>query len=55
MQMDTVSLRGLFTKEANQEAERMIKSKTMILGQAGTNARGIGNEAVLSLYTLTHM
>ena len=52
---DTVSLRGVFTKEANQEAERMINSKTMIIGQGGNNARGIGNEAVLSLYTLTHM
>ena len=52
---DTVSVRGVFTKEANAEAESMINSKTMIIGQAGTNVRGIGNEAVLSLYTLTHM
>lgn len=52
---DTVSLRGLFTKEANQEADRLINSKTMIIGQAGKNVRGVGNEAVLSLYTLTHM
>ena len=51
--MDTVSVRGVFTKEANEEADRLINSKTMILGQSGQNVRKIGNEAVLSLYTLT--
>jgi DNA-directed RNA polymerase beta' subunit len=50
---DTVSLRGVFTMEANQEAEKLIWEKKNILDQMGRNSRKIGNEAVQAIYSLT--
>jgi hypothetical protein len=50
---DTVSARGVFTKEANDECERLIKAKTMFLNQSGGLTRKLGNEAVQSIYSLT--
>ena len=35
---------NVYTKEANEEADRLIKSKTMLLGQSGQSTRKIGNE-----------
>ena len=52
---DTMSLRGVHTVEANQEADRLIKAKTNMLDQQGRNSRTLGNEAVQALYTLTRM
>ena len=51
--MDTVSLRGVFTQEANIEADNFIKQKKHILNQTGKNARTIGPEAIQGLYGLT--
>lgn len=50
--MDTVSVRGVFTKEANDEAEKLINSKTMILDQSGKLTRKIGNEGILAIFSL---
>jgi hypothetical protein len=46
-------MRGLFTKEANLEAERLIWDKKNILDQMGRNSRQIGNEAIQAIYSLT--
>jgi len=53
---DTVFLRGLFSIQANAEAEKIIKAKSNILGPNGTAIRGltqIGKDCVVSLYELT--
>jgi hypothetical protein len=50
---DTVSLRGVFTKEANDEAEKLIWEKKNLLDQMGRNSRKIGNEAIQAIYSLT--
>ncbi|AST99854.1 hypothetical protein PBI_PBS1_32 [Bacillus phage PBS1] len=50
---DTVSLRGVFSKEANEEAERLIWEKKNMLDQMGRNSRQIGNEAIQAIYSLT--
>jgi DNA-directed RNA polymerase beta' subunit len=53
---DMLYLKGLFTKEANAEAERLIYSKSNILNASGGGSRGItkiGKEAVLALFELT--
>lgn len=50
---DQASLRSVFSKEANEEAERIINSKINLLDQDGSLMRSVGNEAVQSLYTLT--
>ncbi|ALN97891.1 RNA-polymerase beta'-subunit [Bacillus phage vB_BpuM-BpSp] len=50
---DTVSLRGVFSLEANKEADRLIWEKKNLLDQMGRNSRKIGNEAVQCVYSLT--
>lgn len=50
---DTVSIRALYSTEANIEADQLINSKTMILSQTGQTTRKLGNEAVLSLFSLS--
>jgi len=50
---DTVSLRAVYSVEANQEAERLILAKTNLFNQEGKSSRGLGNEAVQALYSLT--
>ena len=49
---DQVTCRGLFSKEANKEAERIMHSKSAILGTTGDNQRGtkgIGLECITFL------
>jgi DNA-directed RNA polymerase beta' subunit len=50
---DTVSIRGLYTKEANEEADNLIKSKMTLLDGAGKASRTFSKEGVLSLYNFT--
>lgn len=53
---DTVFLRGLFSLQANEEAEKLIMSKSNVLGADGTAIRGItkiGKDCTVSLYELT--
>ena len=50
---DTHRVVGLFTQEANAEAERMIQKATNFCDGQGQYGRPLGNEAVLCLYALT--
>lgn len=50
---DQVTAKILWTQEANDECERVIMSKSFILGQNGKSVRGIDLEAVQTFYTLT--
>lgn len=50
---DTHRLIGIFTQEANAEAERLIKQPTNFCDGQGNFCREIKNEAVLTLYALT--
>lgn len=50
---DTVSLRGVFSKEANEEAEKIMKSKISLIDSAGNTVRTMKQDGVLSLYMLT--
>lgn len=51
---DTISLRAVFTVEANKEAEELIKKKTMFVDQTGRSSRNLGNEGILALFSLTY-
>lgn len=51
--MDTVVIRGLFTREANMDAEKMLYGKKNIIDSAGRNVRLTEKEAVLTLFELT--
>ena len=48
-----MSLRAVWSPEANAEAERLILSKTNFLDIKGGLVRNISNEALASLYALT--
>jgi len=48
-----VSIKGLFTQEANKEAEEAMMSKAHLLTISGDNIRTSSNESIQSLYELT--
>ena len=50
---DQVSVRTVFTQEANLECERLMKNPTNYLSANGTNIRTTTNEAIQTLYCLT--
>ena len=50
---DQITCKSVFTQEANEECERIMRSKSNILTVQGTAVRGIGNEGVQTLYSMT--
>jgi len=48
-----ITLKGLFSQEANKEAEDIMRAKSHILNIAGTNMRKTTNEGVQTLYMMT--
>ena len=53
---DCMFFRGLFTKEANAEAERMVWQKSNFFGADGKLSRGltgVGTDCLIALYELT--
>lgn len=50
---DTVSVRTVFSQEANLECDRMMKEPTDCLNASGNNIRTTTNEALMTLYYLT--
>lgn len=50
---DQISIRGLFTQEANDEARRLMHDKSFILDIQGKNIRTTGKEAIQTLYNMT--
>lgn len=50
---DQITSKIIFSKEANEEAERIMMSKSNLIAIDGTSIRNIGNEGVQTLYTLT--
>lgn len=50
---DQVTIKGIFSQEANLEANKIMYSKINILTTDGDIIRSIGNEATQTLFTLT--
>lgn len=50
---DQVTAKGLFTQEANQEAEKIMMAKSHILNIYGKNMRTTTNEGVQTLFMMT--
>lgn len=50
---DTVSLRAVFSIEANLEADKLVWSKKNLLDQQGKGLRPLGKEAVIAAFCLT--
>ena len=50
---DQISIKGVFTQSANQEAHRILHSKSNIIGIGGDIVRKTTNETVQTLYAMT--
>lgn len=50
---DQVTVKGLYSLEANEEAERIMSQKSFVVGMNSSNIRKTDNECVQCLYTLT--
>lgn len=53
MDGDQVTAKGVFSQQANLEAEKIMKSKVNVIGLAGNGIRITKNETVQTLYTMT--
>lgn len=52
---DTVSAKGVYTKEANEELEKFIDSKANYISLSGKPLRTSSNEAIQSIYNITRV
>ena len=50
---DMVSLRAVWSQEANNEAKELLNSNSNLLNSSGENVRTLGNEAVQTMFALT--
>ena len=50
---DTVTIKGIFSVEANEELDRVMNSKYNFITSGNTGIRTSSNEAIQSLYNLT--
>lgn len=50
---DQVTIKGVWTNEANAELDAQLKSKKHFINLSGKNVRTGSNEAIQSLYSLT--
>lgn len=53
MDGDQLSIKGVFSQEANAECDRIVRSKANILDINASNVRKSTNECIQTLYTLT--
>lgn len=50
---DSVTLKGVWFVESNDEIDKLLKSKKLLVNIGGSNIKISGNEAIQSLYSLT--
>ena len=50
---DQVTVKGVWTVEANEELDKALNSKKQYIGLTGKNVRTGSNEAIIALYILT--
>ena len=53
MDGDQLSIKGIFSQEANAECDRIVRGKANILDINASNVRKFEKECVQTLYTLT--
>lgn len=53
MDGDQVTIKGIYTREANEELDKALKSKSHYINLGGKGIRESDNEAIVSLYSLT--
>ena len=52
---DSVAVKGVWTIEANEEIDKLLKSKKYYIDMGGTANRVSSNEAIHSVYALTRV
>ena len=50
---DMVSIKGIYSQEANEELDRLIKTPITLLDGSGNVSRDFSKEGILSLYSLS--
>lgn len=50
---DQVTVKGIFTKEANEELDKVMRSNYNYIDAGGKGIRKASNEAIQSMYNLT--
>lgn len=48
-----ISIKGLYTQEANKEAKEIMMAKSHILNISGETMRNTTNESIQTLYAMT--
>lgn len=48
-----VSIKGIYSQEANEELDRLIKTPITLLDGSGNVSRDFSKEGILSLYSLS--
>lgn len=52
--LDMISIKGIYSQEANEELDKLIKTPITLLDGSGNPTRdGTGKEMILSLYSLS--
>ena len=49
------SIKGIYSKEANEELEKQLNSKSHFIALGAENAMTVGNEGVQVIYDLTRI
>ena len=55
MDGDQVTIKGIYSEEANQEAINIINSRKSLLGLDGKSVRTSDKEAIQAMYSLTRI
>jgi hypothetical protein len=51
---DMISIKGIYSQEANEELDKLIKTPITLLDGSGNPTRdGTGKESILSMFSLT--
>ena len=48
-----ISIKGIYSQEANEELDKLIKTPKTLLDGSGSAVRSASKESVLSLYSLS--
>ena len=50
---DMISIKGIYSQEANEELDKLIKTPITLLDGSGGIVRGASKELILSMFSLT--
>ncbi len=51
--LDMISIKGIYSQEANEEIDKLIKTPITLLDGSGNGVRDFSKEGTLSLYSIS--